>query len=186
MDSSSVAEGRELDSYPGPKPPHTPTPPHSLTNPLPLYLSLLLLAQIALYPPNFIIFSYIFLYNVRRNTLCLTTQIRTYTPLCSLSHKYFMLFSLCMSQSATHSSTSPVSSLSYSTLTSFPLSPLLRQRGPGPGRVAQGHVSAPLSAVSSSPLLSFTSISISPSPPEQLTSIFLSCLARCSVARVMD
>lgn len=53
-------------------------------------------------------------------------------------------------------------------------------RGPSPGGVARSHIPAPRGAVS------FTSISISSSPPELLTSIFLSCLACCGVARVMD
>lgn len=128
-------------------------------------------------------------WNRRRNTLCLTTKTFG-QDFSSRSAPYlistFCLFlsSACLSLSHPHL-LSPLSHILFSFIHSTSSS---SQRGLSPGGVAQGHVSAPWGAVSSSPLLSFTSISISISPwlLEQLTSIFLSCLAQRSIARVMD
>lgn len=68
----------------------------------------------------------------------------------------------------------PVSSVSYSILITSPLSPVLPSVDWTPRLSSWG-------SVSSSPSLFF----ICPLPLEQQTSIFLSCLAHCSIVRVM-
>lgn len=155
--------------------PHTPTPPTHY----PLHPSLLLLAQIALYPPYYIFFnpfSYVSQFLV---LLFWAENTSVYVH----NYLHIIIFFFPLHVSVCHSLNHISCLLVLLFCSDFPSS---SQRGLCPGGVAQGHVSAPRGAVSPSPPLSFTSISLSPSPREQLTSIFLSCLARCSVARVMD